>query len=132
MAFVTLEDFSGSVDVTIFPNVFRQAMNIILPGDIVVVEGRVDRSNETVQLLADKVIVADDYAPDFWLTIPAQLDNSATIDALKKIFSAHKGWTQVFLNHAGKWRRLTQTLSDSAELRGELTALLGAENVRTY
>ena len=88
MAMLKLEDFDGVLDVTIFPNVFYNVMNLVLPDEIVVVTGRVDSSNDTIQILADSVMTAADYVPDFWLTIPAQIDNAATNDALKKIFAA--------------------------------------------
>lgn len=130
MAFLTLEDFDGAINVTIFPNIFYSVMNVALPDDVVVVEGRVDHSNEAVQVLADKVTSAETYAPDFWLTIPAQLATAAELDKLKKIFDAHAGFNQVFLNVRGKWKRLPQKIS--ADLRDELSTLLGAENVRLY
>ena len=132
MAFVKLEDFHGEIDVTIFPNLFRQVFNVVLVDDVVVVEGRVDNSNDTIQIFADKVTAAETYTPDFWLTIPAQLETPATFDALKKIFSEHEGWSQIFLNQDGRWKKLAKKISDGLELRDELKKLLGAENVRLY
>ena len=81
---------------------------------------------------ANNVYAAENYAADFWLTIPAQLETSATNEQLKKIFSAHEGWSNVFLNLGGKWKKLAQKISDSAELRNELKILLGNENIRLY
>ncbi len=132
MAFVKLEDFDGTLDVTIFPSVFYSVMNVILPDDVVVVNGRVDAMNDTPQVLASSVVAIKDYVPDFWLTIPAQIDNAATNDKLKRIFAEHAGDRQVFLNKFGEWRKVAQRLSDSSALRGELKALLGEENVRLY
>ena len=132
MAFITLEDFGGAVEVTLFPNVFYTTRNIALPDDIVVINGRVDTSGEDVKFLAESVTAAEDYIADFWLTLPAELDMPETIDALKKIFDAHSGLSNVFLNQNGKWSRLTKKISDSDNLRGELETLLGAGNVRLY
>ncbi|MBQ4402869.1 MAG: DNA polymerase III subunit alpha [Selenomonadaceae bacterium] len=132
MARLKLEDFDGTIDVTIFPNVFSRVFNVVLPDEIVVVEGRVENSNETIQLLAEKVTAAETYAADFWLTIPAQLDNSATLNKLGKIFDKHAGWSQVFLNRYGDWKKISKKISDSSTLRKELKNLLGAQNVRLY
>ena len=132
MAFIKLEDFDGEIDVTIFPKIFYEAFKVALIDEIVVVEGRVETSGDAIQILADKVTEAETYAADFWLTIPAPLETPATIGELRKIFSRHEGWSQVFLNRSGKWKKLDKKISDSPALRDELKKLLGAENVRLY
>ena len=132
MAFFTVEDFDGMIKVTLFPNAFYQNSAVAKNEEVVIVEGRVDNANDTINVVADKVTVAKNYAPDFWLTIPAQLEMPATFDALKKIFAEHAGWSHVFLNRLGKWKKIAPKISDSSELRSELKKLLGADNVRLY
>ncbi|MBR4642606.1 MAG: DNA polymerase III subunit alpha [Selenomonadaceae bacterium] len=131
MARLKLEDKGGAINVVLFPNVFRNTQNILLPNEIVVVKGRVDLS-DSLQFFAQEIIPAEKYSADFWLTIPAQLDKPATFDALKKIFDMHRGSAQAFMNRDGKWRKLDKKISDSPALRDELKNLLGAENVRLY
>ena len=132
MAFLKLEDFSGAIDVTLFPKVFYQAVNLALPDEIVVVTGRVDNSNDTIQILAEIVVGVRDYVPDFWLTIPAQLDNPATLDKLEKIFVDNAGDCRTFFNRGGKWQRISKKISNDKNLRGELRNLLGAANIKIY
>lgn len=133
MAFATLEDFSDSVKVTIFPYVFQRYINSILPEEIVVVAGKVERSGDILQILADSVISAENYSPDFYLTITAPLENPATYDKLVEIFKTHKGAGQIFLRKSDKWTKLNnKKISDSAELRAELKNLLGEDNVKIY
>ncbi len=132
MARLRLEDFDDEVDVTIFPNVFNQSLAVLFVDEIVVVDGRVESASDSLQILANKVTAAESYAADFWLTIPAQIDNPNTAKKLKKIFDSHAGLNQVFLNRSGKWRKLNEKIYDSSELRNELKNLLGAENVRLY
>ena len=132
MAFLTLEDFVGTLNVTLFPNLFYETRRIILPEEIVVIGGRVDTSGETIQILAEFVTAAEFYLPDIWLTLPAELDNPATLDGLKKIFDEHAGLNKVFLNRRGKWTKLQKKISDSSEIRGELQTLLGAKNIFFY
>ena len=133
MAFATVEDFLGSIKVVIFPGVFQTCMNAILPEEIVVVSGKVEISADDVQILADKVVAAENYQPDFYLIIPADLENSLTYDKLTKIFDSHRGGGAIFLQRSGKWKKLTdKKISYSVELREELKNLLGAENVKIY
>lgn len=132
MAFIKVEDFDGAIDVTIFPVIFYKAMSITTLNEIIVVEGRVEYSDEGVQILADTVTKAETYEPDFWLTIPAELDTPATNDALKKIFDGYSGYGQIFLNQGGKWKKITQKIANGPELCGKLKNLLGEKNVRLY
>ena len=132
MAYLKVEDFDGVIDVTIFPNIFNQVHNFAVPDEIVVVEGRVDDSGETIQLLAERILRAQDYSPDFWLTIPARLENQETLGALRKIFDKYAGGSRIFLNRNGVWKKIAQMISDGSDLRNELKLLLGAENLRLY
>ncbi len=132
MAFLKLEDFKGTLDVTLFPQVFNQTLNVAQLDDIAVIEGRVDDSGDTIQILANSVTAAADYVPDFWLMLPAQIDNPATLDKLRKLFAEHAGISRIYVNRGGEWRKMAQKISDGSDLRGKLEALLGAENVRLY
>ncbi len=132
MARFKLEDFDGVIDAILFPKNFYDNFNAVLPDEIVVVEGRVDTSNDPLQIVAEKVTAAENYAADFWLNIPAQIDTPETFDGLRKIFEEYAGWSQVFLNRGGKWKKLDKKISDGSILREELKTLLGAENVRLY
>ncbi|MBQ3435124.1 MAG: DNA polymerase III subunit alpha, partial [Selenomonadaceae bacterium] len=91
MAFVKVEDFDGTIDITLFPAVFSKSFNVALPDEVVVVEGRVDNMNDTIAILADSITAAEFYAADFWLTIPESLESPATFAKLKKIFAEHAG-----------------------------------------
>ena len=129
MAFATLEDFTDSIKLTIFPQVFQNCMNSIVPEEIVIVSGKVEISSDAVQILADKVIAVEDYQPDIYLTITAQVD----FNKLTAIFDRHKGGSAIFLKQFGKWKKLTdKKISYSLELGKELKNLLGAENVKIY
>ena len=132
MAFVQLEDFDGVIDVTIFPKIFDAAFKFLTVDEVVVVEGRVESSGDGVQILADRVTAVKDYVADFWLTIPAPLETSATFAALKKIFSEHEGRSRVFMNHDGTWKKFSPKISDAPDTCAALKNLLGAGNVRLY
>ncbi len=132
MAFFTLEDFDGMIKVILFPNVFYKNSNVAQVEEVVVVEGRVDSSNDMINVVADKITSAETYIADFWLIIPSSLEKPSTFKSLKKIFAENAGWSQVFLNRLGKWKKIAPKISDSSILRNELKKLLGADNVRLY
>ena len=133
MAFTTLEDFSGSLKITIFPAVFNRYMNLIVPDEIVIIAGKVELGDEK-QILADKIISAQNYLPDFYLTVSDELENSSTYDELKKIFSKNRGDCEVFLKKCGKWQKLgnDKKISYDKKICEQLKNLLGEENVKIY
>ena len=133
MAFATLEDFSGSLKITIFPAVFNRYMNLIVPDEIVIIGGKVELGDEK-QILADKIISARNYLPDFYLTVPDELENFSTYDELKKIFSKNRGDCEVFLKKRGKWQKLgnDKKISYDKKICEQLKNLLGEENVKIY
>nr|MBC7244985.1 DNA polymerase III subunit alpha [Chloroflexota bacterium] len=59
MAFVELEDLSGSIDVVLFPKTHKQCKELLVEGQLLVVEGKVDVRDGKVQLVGD---IVQDYA----------------------------------------------------------------------
>ena len=61
MAFVRLEDLTGSVDITVFPQLFKEKKPLWAAGKIVVIYGKADVRNGRVSVVADS---AQDYVDD--------------------------------------------------------------------
>jgi len=55
MAFLTLEDLTGSIEVIVFPKTYEQAHLALKRDAVVVVHGRVDTADQQVKLLAEGV-----------------------------------------------------------------------------
>ena len=55
MAFVTLEDLTGSVEAVIFPDVYRSSMLHLAKDSAVLVKGQVDVGEDTAKLLVSEV-----------------------------------------------------------------------------
>ncbi len=55
MAFVTLEDMHGTLDVVVFPRLFKETADIWQENAVVLVEGKIDKRGDSVNLLADSV-----------------------------------------------------------------------------
>jgi DNA polymerase III subunit alpha len=55
MAFAALEDHQGTIDLVLFPKVWKDAHSWFEPGKIVVAKGRLDRERGEPKVLVDKV-----------------------------------------------------------------------------
>jgi DNA polymerase-3 subunit alpha len=55
MAFVTLEDLSGTLEAVVFPDVYRSSMLHLAKDSLVLVKGQLDVAEETVKLLVSEV-----------------------------------------------------------------------------
>lgn len=55
MVFMTLEDFSGEIDMVIFPKVLEAFKEFIVPENCIAVKGKVSRRNDETSFIVDKV-----------------------------------------------------------------------------
>lgn len=70
MAYLLLEDFGGQVEVLVFPRVYERCRDWLFKDQIFLVEGRIDREEEEVKVLADHVEkVAKDELPRLYLKV---------------------------------------------------------------
>jgi len=68
MAFMTLEDLIGSVEVIIFPKNFEECRRLLYEGNKVLVRGRVNVGlEEDAKLIADKLYSFDDVKRQVWI-----------------------------------------------------------------
>jgi len=56
MAYLTLEDLSGAVQVLVFPKTYLNVSGLLEPGAILLVEGRVNRQEEGTKVFCESVI----------------------------------------------------------------------------
>ena len=70
MAFATLEDLQGEVELVIFPRPWRQIQNLIQVDKLVLVEGRVDAESSEPKLLVDTI------KTDLTITRPAESETA--------------------------------------------------------
>lgn len=55
MAFVRVEDLSGSVEVVVFPKIFARTYGLWVRDGVVIVSGKVDQKEDRLMILADEV-----------------------------------------------------------------------------
>ncbi len=62
MAFMTLEDLFGTIEVVVFPRTFELDRQFIENDNVIVVRGKLDLKDDVPKLLAEKIILLDDYS----------------------------------------------------------------------
>ena len=114
MAFFTLEDMDGTVDVTVFPEPFRAAAPLLRAREPVLVSGRVDDGEK------GRVVLAEDVRPleqalgarngrargggaggepsACRIRVAAGHDPAATLAAVRQVCAEHPGGVPVFLH----------------------------------
>jgi DNA polymerase-3 subunit alpha len=55
MAFVKLEDLSGTMEIVIFPKVYARTLNEWKRDSIVIITGRIDEKDNRLTMLADEI-----------------------------------------------------------------------------
>ena len=136
-ASATLEDLTGGVEVAFFPKVYAETALLLAEDAVVLIKGRVARSEDRLSLHAQSVVV-----PDLSTAAgkgPVQVSISATrctppvVDRLRDVLQAHPGTTAVHLRLLNAGRATTLRLDDglrvtpTSALMGDLKALLGAD-----
>ena len=132
MLFAELEDFSGKIEVTVFPRVFYAHVSALEPDAIIVVEGRVDTTGEEPKLLAEEIWRMNEYRSSFYLIPQTTVDRRTLWTAMQEIFAAHPGDHPVYVQSEGRWRRLGETywIDGSKEAQSALTRLMGKSAVK--
>ena len=94
MANIRLEDFTGSVDVVVFPKAYASSQGFIAPDMAVKVKGRVDADEKGLQIIADRVAplkVNYEQVRQVAIHIKPAFDTPQHSEALKKILAAAPG-----------------------------------------
>ena len=134
-AIITLEDLEGSVEIMVFPQTYLPVSTSLVEDVVVVVRGRVDRSDEDgVRVVALSVTLPDlseAASGPMRLTMPATRCIPPLVDKLKEVLAGHPGTTEVHLHLTGGVSTTVLLLDDklrvtpSSSLYGDLKALLG-------
>ncbi len=149
MAFLTIEDLYGTVDVIVFPKKYEQYGTVMREDSIVVLQGRISlREDEAPKLICEHIVPMDEYrqkqdtqARDGGrpyvgrvLYLKLAQDDETLWERVKPILKRYRGDAPVavFFEKSRKTLRVSRDLScelcEAAIV--ELKALLGAESVK--
>ncbi|MBI5530157.1 MAG: DNA polymerase III subunit alpha [Candidatus Doudnabacteria bacterium] len=109
MAFFTLSDVTGSVEVLVFPKVMEKALPFLADDKIVQVSGRLSDKDEEFKLIADEIkelpndelygMALNEMEKNKQLILHMDsLVNMAALNSIKNILEKHPGNVQVYLS----------------------------------
>ena len=134
MCFAEVEDYTRAIEVIVFPNLFLQKMELLEPDMPVVVEGRVDITDNGAKLIANQMWSLDEYKPDYFITIHGAKDTPENMTQLKNVFDKYHGEHVVYLFFVDKHKKIrTQPalwLNESPHVKEEIEKILGDGTVR--
>ena len=133
MAFLTLEDMYGSVEVVVFARDFEKNRSILTPDAKLFITGRASVSDDEAKLLFSKAISFEDIPRDVWLQFETKEAYERLQSELYQIIDRHAGssFIKIYIRE-GKLRKNLPpqfAIASGGEALEELKALLGAENV---
>ena len=135
MAFITLEDLTGTTEVLLFPQVYEKYSNYLTEDAKLFAEGRVSVEDERAsKLLADRIWSFSDIPREIWLRFPDKASYDAAMPELSRIMRTSQGNNRIAIYLAD--RKAVKKLppaygvSSEPETLAQLKRLCGAENVR--
>lgn len=135
MAFVTVEDVTGSVEIIVFPKVYERYANMLSVGSVTVIKGRLSLRDDE-----DSKIVADSFEPcpkeekkakKSGMFLRFGSENDPRVKAALNILDGGTGAVPVyfFFSDKKKYVNTGMTFSGDDERRTKLCELLGEGNV---
>lgn len=138
MAFLQLEDMTGTLEIVVFPNLFQTKRSLLAEDNKVFVYGHVDSSDDRgSKLIADHIYTFDSAPKEVWLQFESMEAYTELLPKTEQIITRHKGedFVSIYLKKEKaikKLDRMHMVFVNDALLM-ELSALLGEKNVKvTY
>jgi DNA polymerase-3 subunit alpha len=139
MAFATLEDFVGTVEVVIFSDCYEKSRRIIRSDSMVLVKGRAStKEGEKAKIVASDIIglskAYQELKPPLHILLFSAGTSEDIVCHLKDFLSAHPGKSPVILHVKSDDQELKMKLKNesvevSKELLEKLKGLVGEKNV---
>ena len=135
MAFITIEDLVGTVEVLVFPKIYEKNRPSFTEENKVFVRGRASIGDDPVgKLICEEVIPFTDIPNELWLQFENQAFYESHIDDVMAALRDSDGKDRVimYLKEERKMRRLSENWAVLAEpdLLGRLYRILGEKNVK--
>ncbi len=97
MAFVRLEDLSGSVEIIVFSNLYEKRGEIFQEDSTLLVKGKVDlKEEEEAKIIAESAVPLPRETRQLFIKIAASIDRTALVK-LRKLLRSAKGELPVYL-----------------------------------
>jgi DNA polymerase III subunit alpha len=101
MAYFTLEDFHGTAEVIVFPDLYQTAAALITPESVVQVTGTLDRGEKATRIKATKLLSLGTLMVSGYSKVTIQVSSDAasshTFLKLREVLHRHPGACPVYL-----------------------------------
>jgi DNA polymerase-3 subunit alpha len=135
MAFITLEDLVGSVEVIVFPKDYEKNRDVLVEEQKIFVQGRASIGDDPVgKLVCERIIPFDSLPRELWLQFPDKEAynkmESTVMDCLKAFDGRDRVVIWLAAERAKKILPANWNVSADSELLDRLYEVLGQKNVK--
>ncbi|NTW05205.1 MAG: DNA polymerase III subunit alpha [Peptococcaceae bacterium] len=133
MAFITMEDLTGNIEVVFFPRAYKQYQEYLISDAVVLIRGKASNSGESAKIFVDEVqTIIKKNGGELYLRVDEV--SPLVIDKIKLLLKTYPGRSKVYL-YFEKQKKLTMISEDnwvdlSDSLIAEMRGLLGKKNIR--
>jgi len=141
MAFVTLEDLEGSVEVVVFSKLYLSLQELLTEDQTVYLKARVDMRDDIPKLIANDIFLLSDVTKKMTRVLTIDLSTAGldleTLKKVQKILLSNKGDVPVYLTFKDPMGKRTimssgesYKVSSSEELFDQVKEVLGDDAIR--
>ena len=135
MAFLTLEDLLGTLEIVVFPRVYERNAALMQEDAKVFIQGRVSAEDDKAsKLICEKMYAFEDMPRELWIQFPDKAAYEQEVAELYRILAASDGSDQVvlYIRAQKAMKRLppSRGVKIGEELLGILNEKYGSENVK--
>lgn len=102
MAFLTLQDLTGSSEIVVFPDLYKSSANLMKKDATVFIRGRINSRDDIPKVIAEEVVPLDEVKKRFTRLVSIDLHTAGLdpelLQKLKDILSSHRGKVPVYLS----------------------------------
>ena len=135
MAFLTLEDLLGTLEIVVFPRDYERNAALMQEDAKVFIQGRVSAEDDKAsKLICEKMYAFEDMPRELWIQFPDKAAYEQEVAELYRILAASDGSDQVvlYIRAQKAMKRLppSRGVKIGEELLGILNEKYGSENVK--
>ncbi len=136
MAFLTIEDIMGTVEVIVFPRLYIEYRSIIDSAKMVFITGRVSaNADENAKLIGEKIVDFASVPRKLWIRFKDESEYKKNEDKLRSDFADLDGKDSVVIYCMQENKRIlwpeSKNIQITSQLLSDLRAIYGNKNVET-
>ena len=102
MAFLALQDLSGSCEVIVFPEVYKKSLSLIKKDTPIFVKGKMNTREDVPKILAEEIVPIEQVQSRYTRSIFIELQtiglDADLLKEIQKLLSSTKGSTPVYIH----------------------------------